>query len=114
MEPSEQIGQLQAQIDDLEAEVATLRHQLADAELDQWRARIDDLEVQVHLASLDAKDRLAPLLEDLRNAWLEAREGISSTGDTASDVVDKVRSGLEQAMREVRRAALDARSAIGG
>ena len=114
MDTSDQIGQLQAQIDDLEAEVARLRHQLADAELDQWLNQIDDLEVQVHLASLDAKDRLTPLLEDLRNAWLEARAGISSTTDTAADVVDKVRSGLEQAMREVRRAALDARSAING
>jgi hypothetical protein len=112
--PAEEIRQLQAQIDDLEGEVAQLRHQLVDAELDQWRARIDDLEVQVHLGSLDARDRLSPLVEDLRNAWLDARAGISSTSDTASDVVDKIRSGLEQAMREVRRVALDTRSAIKG
>lgn len=102
---------LEAQIEDLEGQLTELRAQLARAELDQWRGRIDDLEVQLHLGSLEARDQLAPLVEQLRSAWLDARERVSDGAATTSDVASTLRQGLENAMYEIRRAVLDAKSA---
>ena len=68
-------------------------------------------EVPRHLG-VPTPDRLSPLVEDLRNAWLDAKASLSSTTEVAGNVVDSVRAGLEQAMREARKAALDARSAV--
>ena len=112
MQDVDRVEALQTQVSDLEEQVGELRRQLAEAELDQWRGRIDDLEVQLHLGSLEVEDRLSPLVEDLRNAWLDAKASLSGTTEVAGNVVDSVRSGLEQAMREARKAALDARSAV--
>lgn len=103
-------AQLERQIENLEAELSELRRQLAEAELDKWRGRIDDLEVQVHLASLDAQDRLEPLIENLRDTWSNARETLSEGAATAIDVAGTLRAGLDQAMADLRRAVLDARS----
>ena len=104
---------LESQIQDLETQLAVLRRQLSETELDQWRGRIDDLEVQVHLASLDTRDVLAPMIEDLRNAWLDAREMLSDSATTATDVAGTLRDGLEQAMADIRSAVLEARSRVG-
>lgn len=105
------INALEAQISDLDGQLKDVRHQLARAELDQWRGRIDDLEVQAHLGSLAVKDELDPLIDDLRNRWLDARERVTDGSDTANEVVDALRTGLEQAMAEIRRSVIAARSA---
>ena len=102
------IKRLEARIEKLEAQEAKLRQQLAQAEIDQWEGRIDDLEVQLHLGALEAHDRLAPLVETLRNRWLAAQAQLSDSAGTATDVVDTLRSGLERAMKDVRSAVLDA------
>jgi hypothetical protein len=109
MSDTDRISSLEGQIADLERQLGEMRRQLSEAELDQWRGRIDDLEVQVHLGTLDVRDRLSPLIEDLRNAWLDAREQLSGSTETASDVVTTLRKGLEQAMGEIRAAVLEAR-----
>lgn len=110
----DRIAGLQGQVTDLEQQLIQMRQQLSRAELDQWRGRIDDLEVQAHLASLDVRDQLRPLIKDLRNVWLDARDQLSGTGDTAADVVDTLRGGLERAMGEIRSAVLDARTTAKG
>lgn len=110
MSDNDRISSLEGQIADLERQLGEMRRQLSEAELDQWRGRIDDLEVQAHLGSLDVRDRLNPLIEDLRNAWLDAREQLSDSTDTASEVVTTLRKGLEQAMGEIRSAVVEARS----
>lgn len=110
MSDTDRIDALETQIEDLETQLGDLRVQLAKAELDQWRARIDDLEVQVHLASMDAGDAAAPLVEELRNKWLEAKAGLVDTASVATDVADSLRKGLEQAMSDIRRALLEAKS----
>ncbi len=108
------VEELQEQVDSLQKELNQLRRQLAQAELETWRARIDDVEVQVHLASLDAQDRIQPLIDGVRNAWLDAQATLSATTDTASDVVDDIRVGLERTMRDLRQALLGAATAHSG
>ena len=108
MPATEDIQRLEARIAKLEAQETKLRGQLAQAELAQWEGRIDDLEVQLHLGALEAHDRLAPLVETLRNRWLDAQSELGGGASAAADVVDTLRTGLEQAMKDVRRAVLDA------
>ena len=100
------------QISDLEAQLTAVRQQLSEAELDQWRARIDDLEVHVHLGSLETRDLLAPLVEDLRNAWLDAREQTARSASTASDAAGALRNGLDRAMDEIRTTVLQAKATV--
>jgi chromosome segregation ATPase len=107
----DRIAALETQLDELRSQLKDVRRQLSEAELDQWRARIDDLEVQAHLGSLEVKQRLDPLVEDLRNRWLDAREQVSNSADTASEVIDTLRKGLEHAMGEIRRSLVEAKSA---
>ena len=112
MNETDRTTQLESQITGLEEQLQSLRKQLSEAELDQWRGRIDDLEVQLHLGALDVRERVAPLLEDLRNAWLDARARVSDGTNTASDVATTLGAGLEGAMSEIRTAVLEARSAV--
>ena len=107
----DRIGALEAQINELQAQLKDVRRQLSEAELDQWRARIDDLEVQAHLGSLEVKERLDPVVEELRNKWLDAREQVTNSAETASEVIDTLRKGLEHAMGEIRRSVIEAKSA---
>jgi hypothetical protein len=110
MNENDRIAQLERQINDLDEQIADLRTQLMRAELDQWQGRIDDLEVQIHLGSMAASDRLAPFVEELRNRWLDAQRQLDGASSTASDVAGTLLRGLEQAMKDIRAAVLDARS----
>lgn len=101
---------LEGQIEDLQTQLGDLRKQLAEDALDRWRGRIDDLEVQAHLGSLEAQDRLVPLIEDLRKRWDDARKTLVEGTTTAVDVVATLRHGLDQAMAELRSALMSAKS----
>lgn len=101
---TERIATLERQLEELQQQQADLRRQLAEARADQWRARIDDLDVQAHLASMELGDRLEPLIEKLRNQWLDARKSIESSASIASDMIDRLRDGFEKAGQEIRDA----------
>ncbi|MBS1837559.1 MAG: hypothetical protein JST64_07660 [Actinobacteria bacterium] len=107
MANDEQVTALERQIEQLKAQVEDLRGQLAELELDQWKARIDDLEVQMHLGAMGAMDRLTPLVEKLRNSYLDARSSVSGTATAAGDATDRIRKGLEAAMTDIRKAVFD-------
>lgn len=104
----EKVSALEARIDDLESQLEKLREQLVRAQLDQWEGRIEDLEVQLHLGTLELRDRLAPLVDELRNAWSTTRTQVTSTSSSAGEALDTVRSGLEKAMADIRKAVTDA------
>ena len=105
-DPNEdRITELEARITDLQTELAATRKQLTDAQLDQWKGRIDELEVQMHLGRLDAEDQMEPVVEQLRNWWLDAREQVGNAGSVAGDAFSSLRSGVEQAMDQLRRGA---------
>jgi hypothetical protein len=105
---------LQARIEELEDQIRDLHAQVRRADIEQWQGRVDDLEVQVHLGSAELRDRLEPMVEALRNRWLDAREQMDHAGSTTSDTLDVLRGGLEAAVRDLRKAILDARSTVAG
>jgi len=109
----DRIAGLEARITELQTQLSETRKQLTDAQLDQWKGRIDELEVQMHLGRLDAEEQMEPVVEQLRNWWLDAREQVTTAGSAASsaagDVFDSLRSGVEQAMEQLRKGARTAR-----
>lgn len=100
-------GDTQGQLEALRTQIRDLQGQIAELELDQWKGRIDDLEVQLHLGAMAGRDQLNPLVEKLRNTYLDARESIANTATTAGDVTGRLRKGLEQAMSDIRNAVLN-------
>ena len=53
-----------------------------------------------------------PVVEQLRDQWLDARERAGDGVDTASDVTGRLREGLESAFTELRSAVADAAHAV--
>ncbi len=112
MSEQERIGGLEQQIEDLKAQLADVRTRLVNAEFDQWRSRIDDLEVQARLGAMSVQDRVMPVIEQLRNQWLDARERTGDGMDAASEVTGRLREGVENAFNELRSAVTDAAHAV--
>jgi gas vesicle protein len=112
MSNEDRITGLEAQIRKLQAQQAELRKQLAKAQLDQWRGRIEDLEVQMHLGAMEASDKLAALMHQLRDKWADARRQFDENISTASGMADTVRTGLENAFDDLRKALLEARNKL--
>ena len=99
---------LEARVAELEAQVDQLNKDLLDTQLDDWKARIDSLEVQMHLGSMEAREELNPLLEQLRNRWLDAQELLDKAGSAAGDAVNSLSDGARKAFRDLTRALDDA------
>lgn len=109
-DPTEdRISALEARIVQLQTQLSETRSQLTDAQLDQWKGRIDELEVQMHLGRLDAQEQMAPMVEQLRNWWLDARSQIGNASVTAGDAFSSLRTGVEEAMEQLRSGARSAR-----
>jgi hypothetical protein len=111
MGEQDRIGGLEQQIEDLKSQLADVRSRLMSAEFDQWRGRIDDLELQTRLGSMGVQDRIMPVVENLRDLWLDARERTGDGVDTAGEVTARLRDGLESAFKDLRDAVTDAASA---
>lgn len=110
MTTEERIAKLEAQIDKLQVRQAELHKQWTKAQIDQWQGRIEDLEVQTHLGVADANDKLTALMDQLRNKWTDARRQFEDATLTASSAADTVRTGLENAVKELRKALLESRN----
>lgn len=108
----EHIAKLEAKMDKLQAKHAELHKQFTKAQIDQWQGRIEDLEVQMHLGAMETNDRLAALMDQLRSRWADARRQFDDATSTASSVADTVRTGLENAINEVRNALLESKSKL--
>lgn len=107
----QRIDALEQRITELSDELSATRRQLSEAQLDQWKGRIDDIEVQLGLARLEAQEQLSPVLEQLRNRWLDAQQQLGSATNAAGDVFGSLRSGVESAVDDLRAALRDARRA---
>lgn len=112
MTTEERIARLEGQITKLQSRQSELHSQLRKAQLELWQGRIDDLEVQMHLAALDANDRLTGLADQLRSRWAAARVQIETAPATATEVVDRLRLGVENAYDEMRKALLESRDKV--
>jgi SMC interacting uncharacterized protein involved in chromosome segregation len=108
----ERIARVEAQVGKIQAKQAELHKQLTKAQIDQWQGRLEDLEVQMHLGAMETSDRLTALMDQLRSRWADARRQFEDTISTASSVADTVRTGLESAFNEVRKALLESRSKL--
>jgi hypothetical protein len=106
MTSTEEIQELRQRLDALNEQVDDLQQQLLRAEVGQWEARIEAIELQLHLGSMDARDRVAPLLEQLRNRWLDAKSELSDSSGAAADALRTLLDGLESAMRDIRDAVV--------
>jgi multidrug resistance efflux pump len=112
MTSEERIAKLEAQIDDLRTKLTDLHKQLTKAQIDQWQGRIEDLEVQMHLGAMETSDRLNTLMAGLRARWADARKQFEDRASTATSVADTVRTGLENAFAELRKALLETKSKL--
>ena len=112
MTTEERMAKLEAQIEKLQAKQAELHKQLIRAQIDQWQGRIEDLEVQMHLGAMETNDKLTALMGQLRNRWADARRQFEDATSTASSVADTVRTGLENAFKEVRKALLETKNKL--
>ena len=112
MSTEDRIAKLEGQLDKLRAQQAGLRKQLAKAQLDLWQGRIEDLEVQIHLGGMEASDKLTMLMDSLHARWADARRQFETSITTATSVADTVRSGLEKAVQDLRKALLESRSKL--
>jgi predicted nucleic acid-binding Zn-ribbon protein len=92
---------LEKRIDDLEDQVSKLNDALLQSQLDDWKARIDQLEVQVHLGQMQARQQLTPLVEQLRNRWLDAREQLDRAQSAAGDALTSLRAGVRSAVKDL-------------
>ena len=112
MTTEERIAQLENQIHELHDQQSDLRKQLAKAQLDQWQGRIEDLEVQMHLGAVEASDKANAQMSKLRDRWADARRQFEESIKTASSVADTVRSGLENAFDDLRKALLESKNKL--
>jgi hypothetical protein len=112
MDSDDRIARLEHQIDELRSKQDVLNRELARAQRDQWQNRIEDLEVQFHLGAMEANDRARALLEEVRSRWAEVRSQVDEASSTASGVTETMRSGLESAVRDLRKALLESKARI--
>ena len=105
----DRIAKLEAEIRKLRAQQADVRKQLAEAQLDQWQGRVEDLEVQMHLGAMEASDKVTAMMRRLLSQWADARRQFEQSITTASSVADTVRSGLDNAIEDVRKALLESK-----
>ena len=103
---------LEARVQALESQLDELRAQLMESQLDDWKARIDQLEVQAHLGEMEAADQINPLLDQLRNRWLDAQEQFEKGRSSAGDAVSTVADGVRSALTDLRTALSDAANKV--
>lgn len=104
---------LEDRIHQLEQQVRRLNEEVLQGQLDDWKARIDQLEVQMRLGSMEARDEVRPLVEQLRNKWLDAREQLDKAQSAAGDAFASVRDGVKRAMSDLGDALDDAVKRLG-
>ena len=108
----DRIRELETEIGKLQAQQADLRKQLIKARIENWQGRIDDLEVQIHTGAVETSEKLTAKMDQLRSAWADARKQWEATISTAASAGDTVRTGLDSAYRELRKALLEARNKL--
>jgi len=97
--------ELDARLVSLEAKVDDLTKELMEDRVDSLTARIQELEVQMNLGGKDARDEIAPLLDQLRNRMLDMRALVDQAANAAGDAL----AGLSD---NVRGSAADLRSRL--
>ena len=66
----------------------------------------------MHLATVKASEKLTAHMDKLRAKWADARRQFEESISTASSVADTVRTGLEKAYDDLRKALLESRDKL--
>jgi hypothetical protein len=61
---------------------------------------------------MEASDEPTALMRQLRGKWADARRQVEENTSTASSVADTVRTGLETAFDNLRKALLEAKNKL--
>jgi hypothetical protein len=112
MTDQQTIEELKARIDELESQQDRLRDDLSRAQMDEWEGRLDDVGLQMHLGTMELRDRLDPIVEQARRQIADARARIEDGSETTADAVAALRAGFEQAWDDLRSAVNDAKSIV--
>ncbi|WP_334141635.1 hypothetical protein [Rhabdothermincola sp.] len=104
---------LEDRVHQLEDQVRRLNEELLQGQLDDWKARIDQLEVQMRLGTMEARDEVRPLVEQLRNKWLDAKEQLDKAQSAAGDAFVTVREGVQRAVKDLGDALDEAVKRLG-
>ncbi len=94
--------ELSDRLDALEARVDDLSKALMDEKVESLRARIEELEVQMNLGAKDARDQLAPVVDQLRNRFLDLRALVDQAGSAATSAAGDLRGRLEDTASKIR------------
>lgn len=105
---------LERRLDALEERVEALQKELLEDKVDSLRSRLEELEVQLNLGGKEARDEIAPLLEQLRNRMLDLRalverataaggEALTAAADNVRSAASDLRTRLEDATSRLRR-----------
>jgi len=97
--------ELEARLDALQTQVDDLTKEVMEDKVDSLKGRLEELEVQMNLGGKDARDEVAPLLEQLRNRMLDLRALADQAATAAGDA-------LSSASENVRTSAADVRSRL--
>jgi uncharacterized small protein (DUF1192 family) len=109
-----------AKVDEIKARLAALQQEeyalcdeLAAAQKAEWDASLDNLNVQLHLGVMDLRERVDPVLGQLRDRIHALRSELNDGERTTfEDVCDALRHGFAAAIDDLTAAAHDARDAI--
>lgn len=114
MSRTQTIADLEAHLEELESEEEKLRESLAKAQMEQWEGHLDDVQVQVRLGAMEVRDRLEPIVDQVRSQLSDARSRVEAGGETASDAAAAIRGGIEQAWKDMRAALTEAQKIVTG
>ena len=106
MNTEERIAALEARLDQINDAQAEVARKLVKAEIEQWQGRVDDLEVQMHLGTMEATDRLNPMMDELRTTWSLARRQLEDAATLGTETAETLRTGVRNAYQDLRQAIL--------
>lgn len=113
MMTSTRVDELRMRIEALRRQEDALAEELAEAQADDWEARLEDLNVQAHLAVMEVRERLTPILDSLSDRILEVRADLlGADGTTVAEVAEALRHGFGTALRDLNAAAHEASAAL--
>jgi len=66
----------------------------------------------MHLGAVQASDKATAQMNTLRDRWADARRQLEESIRTATSVADTVRTGLEKAFDDLRKALLESKDKL--
>lgn len=81
-------------------------------DLDGWKGQVDELRVRAALAEMELRERVEPLLQTMEEQLHGAVERAAGLRTATTESWDLLRSGVEEAVERVKKAAADAAAVL--